>query len=150
MQDDALPCKDFSERVAKAINERPDDVLALFVGGLSGRTRKLFWEAQKLGDRFSPIYFREIHHVVALVWPAPLVEEFLSWYELNQKKIPGHKPPQSDDAVIGYWARTTRRLFYATVPCLVEHPDDLPSVVQNAGRPLGDAGRKAIAFIDDI
>lgn len=153
VQDDALPCQRFEELLTQAVSEKPDDVISLFVGGLSGRTRKDFWEAQKSGARWSPIYFREIHHVVALCWPIPLVHEFLTWYETA--KIPGPKPPESDDAVIGYWIKSTyadrrvRRSVWATVPCLVEHPDDFPSVVQRPDR-LGDKGRRAIAFIDDV
>lgn len=147
IQDDALPCQRFGSLLAEAVGERPDDVLSLFVGGLPGRTRKDFWGALKSGARFTPVYFREIHHVVALCWPIPLVHEFLEWYETA--KIPGPKPPVSDDAVVGYWARTRKHYFQATVPCLVEHPDDFPSVVQGPDR-FGDKGRRAIAFIDSV
>lgn len=149
MQDDALPCQAIALRLEEAVAERPEDVLSLFVGGLSGRTRKEFWAAQSRGDRWSPVYFREIHHVVALCWPVALAQEFLDWWESNPK-MPGARIQRSDDAVVGYWARTTHRLFWATVPCLVEHPDDLPSVVQSASRSLGDKGRRAILFIDDL
>lgn len=153
LQDDALPCRDFETRLVQAVMEKPDDVISLFVGGLSGRTRKDFWQAQKSGARWAPVFFREVHHVVALCWPITLVHEFLDWFPTA--KIPGPKPPLSDDAVIGSWIKSTysdrrkRRNVWATVPCLVEHPDDLPSVVQGP-RKLGDAGRKAIAFIDDV
>ena len=147
VQDDALPCREAARRIGEAVGERPSDVVSLFVGGLPGRTRKDFWAAQAAGERWSPIYFREIHHVVALVWPVDAVKNFLGWYATA--RIPVPVPHSSDDAVVGYWARTQRRLFWATVPCLVEHPDDLPSVVQG-NRTLGDKGRKAIAFIDDI
>lgn len=149
MQDDALPCRAIAPRVEEAVGERPDDVISLFVGGLSGRTRKDFWAAQSRGERWSPVYFREIHHVVALVWPVGLAQEFLDWWA-SEPKMPGRREQKSDDAVVGYWARTTKRLFWATVPCLVEHPDDLPSVVQSPTRTLGDKGRRAIAFIDDL
>jgi hypothetical protein len=154
LQDDTLPCRSFASRLRAAITERPDDVLSLFVGGLTGRTRKDFWAAQTAGEKWSPIYFREIHHVVALVWPVPLAKDFLEWWATDPK-IPGPKTQRSDDAVVGQWIRSTyanrhtRRQVWATVPCLVQHPDDLPSVVQGPRR-LGDKGRKAIAFIDDL
>jgi hypothetical protein len=146
IQDDALPCEGFTTKLEEAVTEKPDDVLSLFVGGLPGQTRRNFWQAMKAGSRWTPVYFREIHHVVALCWPIPLVHEILAWYETA--KVPGPKPPLSDDAVVGYWARTQRKLFQATVPCLVQHPDDFPSVVQGSNR-FGDMGRRAIAFIDD-
>lgn len=154
LQDDAVPCASFAGHVAEAVGERPDDVISLFVGGLSGRTRKDFWEAQSRGERWSKVYFREIHHVVALVWPVPLAQEFLDWWA-TEPRIPGPKVQRSDDAVVGHWIkstyanRNTRRIVWATVPCLVEHLDDLPSVVQG-NRRLGDKGRRAIAFIDDM
>jgi hypothetical protein len=147
VQDDALPCQGFASLLQEAVTEKPDDMISLFVGGLPGRTRRDFYKALSAGARWTPIYFREIHHVVALCWPIPLVHEFLEW--LETAKIPGPKPPVSDDAVVGYWARTRKRYFQATVPCLVEHPDDFPSVVQG-NRTLGDKGRRAIAFIDDV
>lgn len=147
IQDDALPCREAARRIGEAVGERPSDVVSLFVGGLPGRTRKDFWAAQAAGERWSSIWFREIHHVVALVWPIELVNDFLAWYKTARIPIP--IPHNSDDAVVGYWARTQRRLFWATVPCLVEHPDDLPSTIHRDER-RGDKGRRAIAFVDDI
>lgn len=147
LQDDALPCRGFLAELELAVHDRPDDVLSLFVGGLSGRTKRDFLAALADGLHWSPVYFREIHHVVALVWPVPLAQQFVEWFE--NARVPGPKPPRSDDAVVGYWARTSHRLFWATVPCLVQHPDDMPSVVQG-NRALGDAGRRAIVFLDDL
>lgn len=143
LQDDSVPCADFHDRVEEAIREKPDDVLSLFVGGLPGRTRVDFLRALKREDRWAPIYFREIHHVVALVWPASLAAEFLEWFAKGT--MPSAATQRADDAVVGYWARTTRRVFWATVPCLVEHPDDMPSTI---GRPWGknDRGRRAVHF----
>ena len=154
IQDDAVPCKSFGVLVAEAVRERPDGVLSLFVGGLSGQTRKNFWAAQIAGEKWAKVHFREIHHVVALVWPVELAQAFLDWWA-SEPRIPGPPVQQSDDAIVGHWIKSTyadrrvRREIWATVPCLVEHPDDLPSVVQGARR-LGDKGRRAIAFIDDL
>jgi hypothetical protein len=144
LQDDALPCQGFEVLLKEAVGERPDEVISLFVGGLPGRTRKDFLAAQLNGERWSKVWFREIHHVVALVWPSVLAQDFLDWWA-SEPRVPGPKVQRSDDAVVGYWARTTHRLFWATVPCLVEHPDDFPSIVQGTNR-FGDRGRRAIAF----
>lgn len=149
IQDDALPCKRFDALLGEAVAERPDDVISLFVGGLPGNTRKHFLEALARRDRWSPIYFREVHHVVALVWPIPLAKHFVQW--VSENKIPGPNPPRSDDAVVGYWARRNRNAtqVWATVPCLVQHDDEFPSLVQGPNR-FSDRGRTAIAFIDDL
>lgn len=147
IQDDALPCKGFIGEVEAAVGQKPGEMISLFVGGLPGRTRRDFLAALGDGARWTPVYFREIHHVVALVWPIQLVTDFLTWY--GGARIPLPKPHKSDDAVIGYWARTSHRLFWATVPCLVEHPDDVPSTIRAMSR-FGDRGRRAIAFLDDL
>lgn len=147
IQDDALPCKGFGWEVQHAVEQKPDEMISLFVGGLPGRTKRSFLESLSSGARWSQIYFREVHHVVGLVWPVPLAASFLEWYETA--KIPGPTPPRSDDAVVGFWARTTKRLFWATVPCLVEHPDDFPSTIRMHTR-TGDRGRQAIAFLDTM
>lgn len=140
-----MVCRDFPPAVTAAIADRPTSVLSLFVGGLSGRTRKDFWEAQGRRDPWSPIYFREIHHCVALVWPRELAEEFLDW--TSSSRMPGDcRQVQSDDAIIGAWARRTKKQFWATVPCLVEHNDDPDVFPSTIDRPQGDKGRQAIAF----
>jgi len=147
LQDDAVPCREAASRIGEAVDERPGDMVSLFVGGLPSRTRKDFLGALTRGERWTPVYFREIHHVVALVWPVQQLTDFLAWYATA--KIPIPVPHSSDDAVVGYWARTQRKYFFATVPCLVEHPDDLPSTVHRDER-RGDKGRRAIVFIDDL
>lgn len=140
-----MVCRDFPPAVTTAIEQRPESVLSLWVGGLPGRTRKDFWAAQSLRNPWSPIYFRDIHHVVALVWPREKAEEFLEW--TSDHRLPGDcRGEQSDDAIVGAWARRTKQRFWATVPCLVEHLDDPETVPSTIGRPQGDRGRRAIAF----
>lgn len=142
LQDDVTLCRDFPRAVRAAVDDRPNEVLSLWVGGLRQPTTKLFRQAQISGQRWVQIHFSDIHHVVALVWPRWLAEEFLDWTENNM--LPGDgRNQQSDDAIVGAWARRTKRYFIAHVPCLVEHEDDVESTI---GRARGDAGRRAIAF----
>lgn len=145
LQDDALPCHDLLKRVPRLVAERPGEVISLFVGALPGRTRKDFWAALERRDTWSSVYFRDIHHVVALIWPVALAEEFLLF--LDTEPIPGGAVPRSDDAAVGYWARTRKHTFWATVPCLVEHPDDFPTTIRRRQPPAG-SGRRAIHWID--
>jgi hypothetical protein len=144
LQDDVLLCNSFTDRVSVAVGERQRSVVSLFVGGLPNRTRRDFLAALGRGEHWMPIYFRDIHHVVALVWPVELIQSFLAWYPTA--RIPGAQPPRSDDAVIGFWARTTKNVVWATVPCLVEHPDDVPSTIHTRTRTGRDKGRRAIHF----
>jgi hypothetical protein len=144
IQDDAVPCANFATAVERAVADKPENVLSLFVGGLRNRTRRDFHLALKNRQRWMPVYFRDIHHVVCTVWPVALAVSFLEWTE--KAKIPGARPIRSDDMVVGFWARTTRNHVWATVPCLVEHPDDVPSLIR---RNTGDSGRKAVMFVGD-
>lgn len=144
LQDDVIVCADFPLAVTAAIEERPEQVLSLWVGALSGRTRKDFWIAQGRKERWSPLYFRDIVNCVGLVWPRPLAEEFLEW--TSDHRLPGDcRQVQSDDAIIGAWARRTHQRVWATVPSLIEHPDEVESTI---GRPRGGKDRRAISYID--
>lgn len=148
LQDDVIVCRDFPLAVTAAIEERPDVVISLWVGALRMRTTKDFHLAQRAKERWSPIYFRDIHHCVGLVWPRELAQSFLEWTDVS--RLPGDcRRVQSDDAIIGAWARRTKRRFWATVPCLVEHIDDPETVPSTIARAQGDRGRRAIAFAGD-
>lgn len=142
MQDDISLCRDFPRAVMDAVEDRPNNVLSLWVGALRQPTTKLYRQAQIHGERWVQIYFSDIHHVVALVWPRWLAEEFLEW--TSEGMLPGDgRDQQSDDAIVGAWARRTKNYVFAHVPCLVEHEDDVESTI---GRGRGDIGRRAIAF----
>lgn len=142
LQDDATPCRDFSRAVADRVTERPENVISLWVGALRGKTLVNYRKAMIAKQRWCPIYFSDIHHCVALVWPRGLAKSFLEWTETS--RLPGEdRPAQSDDAIVGAWARRTGTQIWATVPCLVEHEDQVESII---GRRRGDAGRRAIWF----
>lgn len=145
LQDDVIPCRGFIGAVVERINERPEDMISLWVGGLRNDTTKSYRQAQIKHERWVQVGARralDIHHCVALVWPRVKAEEFLHWTETNM--LPGEgRNQQSDDAIVGAWARRTKNPFWATVPSLVEHDDDTPSTI---GRPQGGADRRAISF----
>jgi hypothetical protein len=148
IQDDAVVCRDFHRLLTDALTDKPDQLVSLFVGGLPGPSKVKFLRALKNHERWFPVYMQGITHVVAMVWPVADAAAFLDWFPPD-RPIPGAKEPyRSDDMVVGYWARVTKRQVWATVPCLVEHPDDVPSVAQDDYRKLGDRGRRAIHFAD--
>lgn len=144
LQDDVIVCRDFPQAVAEAISERPDSVLSLWVGQLRCKTTADYLRAITAHERWSPVFFRDIHHCVALVWPRPLAEAFLTW--AGTSRLPGeNRPRQSDDAIVGAWARRTKQTFWAIIPSIVEHNDEVNSTI---GRPRGGAGRRAISFVE--
>lgn len=145
MQDDVIPCSGFTGKVYERIKERPDDVISLWVGGLRNATTTAYLQAQIKGERWVQVGARrpmDIHHCVALVWPRAKAEAFLLWTETNM--LPGDgRDQQSDDAIVGAWSRRTKNYFWATIPCLVEHDDDVESTI---GRPRGGRDRRAISL----
>jgi hypothetical protein len=148
LQDDTVPCVNFELALERVVAARPDSVISLFVGGLNNVTRKHYYESCRVGSHWSPIYFRDIHHVCALVWPVDLARDFMLWTETC--KIPGHsRIPRSDDAIVGSWAKQTKRTVWATVPSLVQHPDDMPSTIGRAHYNGKEKGRTAIQWIGD-
>lgn len=147
IQDDAIVCKDFPETINRIVVAKPHRVVSLFVGGLRNRTTRSFTEAIGREDRYGEIYFRDIHHVVAVLWPAQLAKAFLDWSRTHD--LPGIPNPRSDDAVFGAWARNTKNRVLCTVPSLVQHPDDVKSTVGLRDRAGKDRGRVAAFYIGD-
>lgn len=145
LQDDAIPCGGFIQKVNERIEERPEEVLSLWVGGLRCKTTANYLQAMQRGERWCQIFFSDIHHCVAVVWPRPLAEHFFQWTATS--RLPGeNRPQQSDDAIFGAWARRTHHVVWATIPSLIEHNDDVESTI---GRPRGDRGRRAITYSGD-
>lgn len=149
LQDDSLPCINFELALERVIAARPNDVISLFVGGLNNVTRKDYFTNSKRNLPWSPINFRDIHHVVALVWPVDAARRFLAWVETAKIPGHGHRMPRSDDAIIGCWARKETITVWATIPSLVEHPDDVPSTIGRRYSNGMERGRTAIQFIGD-
>ncbi len=146
VQDDAIVCKNFPETVSRIMAARPDRVVSLFVGGLRNRTTRNFTAALGKNKRYEEVYFRDIHHVVAVLWPISAAKTFLDWTKTHA--VPGMPNPRSDDAVFGAWSRLTKNRVLCTVPNLVQHPDDVKSTVGLRAKAGADRGRTAIHFID--
>jgi hypothetical protein len=133
------------ERIAEA---NPEKVISFFVGGLRNRTTRDMLAASMREQRYCPIYFRDIHHCVALLWPWQKAQAFLHWAQTT--KVPGiPREPRSDDAFVGAWARLTRNPVLATVPNLVEHQDVQLSTIGKRAAAGRDRGRVSILFIGE-
>lgn len=135
------------ERIRDA---HPDVPVCLFVSGARTHTLKVYCKAVRGKLRYSQVWFQDYLPVVAVLWPRTKVEHFMEW--LPDAKLPGvQKPWRSDDAVIGSWMKFTKQTVLATVPSLVEHPDDTPSVKWNTPRiQIGkDKRRRAFHYIGD-
>jgi hypothetical protein len=139
IQDDAIPARNLTPALGKMLQAEPDVPVCLYLGGLPLRTRGAALQAGKAGRRFVEVHLGDFMPVVAVVWPRPLAVAFREWgtdpSRLRQRN--GRTfVERSDDSMAGRWMRQTRQRVVATIPSLVEHPDDVVSTIArtNSGR----------------
>lgn len=142
IQDDALPAVGFAGALERAIEARPDRVLCLFMHGIP----------PQIADRVragEPGSFVELHAMsflpaVATVWPRAAADKLVRW----GKGPSVSKTQRADDAVLWTFAKRHAGGALVTVPSIVEHPDEVPSVMR--GRATNKPSwRKAARFADD-
>jgi len=143
LQDDAIVCDHFLETMQLVLEARPNSMLALFVPGSHRAAALDMYRACERDECFFPFPFHTGSWVpvVALVWPAHTIPPFLEWAAL---KYPVTKR-RADDAIVGSYAREHRTEVLATVPSLVDHPDDVPSLIGNR---MNERSRMAVCMVD--
>ncbi len=122
-------CKNFPRALAKVSKAKPDAPISFFLARLPGRPGGLVYRTAKKnerwiqaagGDKFFP--------ALAVLWPVDVARSFLEWTETA--RLPGMPNlVASDDAVMGEWIRRTQAEAWYTVPSLVNHPDEVESVI---------------------
>lgn len=151
IQDDAIPCTEFRRLAEQAVAERPDQLLALFV---PGRTllRRLMLAAHKRGDRWMRLPPLNWTPTVALAWPADMALAFVPFgEEVIANRASRGLTTHGDDPYVGAFRKKHDLAVWATVPCLVQHPDLEPSLFRPKFRTQGDrnGARVAALFVDD-
>ena len=153
LQDDTVICQNFPLAVERIIFAHPDIPICLFVSAMKTKTLRKYANALRAGFRYSNIWFQDFMPVVAVIWPRPKIREVLDWLE-PEPKLSMQKPWRSDDAVIGSWMKFTKQRVLATVPSLVQHPDDTLSVKWSSESKVpsgtGNKYRRAFAYIEDV
>lgn len=141
VQDDALPCDSFEERMVALVTERPDTLMPLFVPGAAQHRRQMLL-ASMSGERWARLSNGWVP-TVALVWPVALAASFLVFVEER-----GYDPAKqgADDGVVGTFASRRRLTIYAPVPSIVEHPDVEPSLIGRRHRAGENRARVAAIF----
>jgi hypothetical protein len=133
VQDDALPVEGFREAALDAIARRPTRVICLYVPALPSSFGMKMLTARSSGASFCELVrLGAFLPLVATVWPAALAVEFASWPRHSSWRS-GPKG-RADDARAADWLHGTKRQAVATVPCLVDHDDEIPSALDNGGR----------------
>lgn len=124
VQDDAWPCDRFADAVHVALDERPDRIVCLFVPGVGHLVRRI-WQARERRERWLDFPSTSFVPVVAIVYPREHALEIPAFVE--RKKIPVSR---ADDAVISMYARACRVPVAATLPSLVQHRDEVESIMR--------------------
>lgn len=140
VQDDALPAPGFMDAAERAVAARPDVLVCFYVGTQPAReARKMRW-ALEAGERWLQLVVAQWCPTVALAWPRPLRDQLLA----DEKRHTYAR--RADDFMVGRWATQNHVEAWATVPSLVQHIDDQPSI---AGRRWNKKWRQAAHVATD-
>lgn len=130
VQDDAIVCDNIGpalERIA-SITDVP---VCLFLPMVSVTRRNALFAA-KDGKCFVEVVARGFLPVVAVLWPKDKAMHFLEWSETAPQLVRRNGiriEHRSDDAMGYLWQKSQRQKALATIPSLVQHPDDVPSTI---------------------
>ncbi len=124
VQDDTWPCERFADAVHAAVAEKPESILCLFAPG-AGPVARGFGIARRAGSRWMQWRISAYLPLVAVVYPADLARQIPAFADAKRFHV-----GRADDAVVGAFVRAHKLQAWATVPCLVEHRDELVSVMR--------------------
>jgi len=130
VQDDAVLCDNLPAALER-IAELTDVPVCLYLPTVSA-TRRPALEAAKRGETFVEVAPRGFLPLVAVLWPREKSLHFLNWSQTTRALTRGNGrtlEQRSDDAMAYLWMRTQRQRALATIPSLVQHPDDVPSTI---------------------
>lgn len=139
IQDDTVVCTNLAPALEQIVQAEPDVPICLFLPLLPMHTRKAAMKAGVEGECFVEVHRGDFLPVVAVLWPVVKSQEFLAWATAPDRLRHKNGLPfveRSDDAMGGRWMKNTQQRILATIPCLVEHPDDVISTIarSNSGR----------------
>jgi hypothetical protein len=149
LQDDVLVSRNFVPALELIAGANPDTPVSLFLSKVPKRTYNMAL-LRHGKSRYVTTHLQDLVHVVGILWPVSKAREFSTWIEENPKRIRGEMLSTSDDANLTRWMQLTKQPIRCTVPSIVQHPDDVPSIVNEAKvRGGADGGRTAAFWIGD-
>lgn len=138
IQDDALPCEHFEQAACAAIAARPDAAVAFFLGGQPAVTALATTLAMKERERWAVWSRRDWWPTVCAAYPVAMARHLADWVDTN------HPSARGDDAPAGDFFRAHPTYeAWVTVPSLVQHPDDQPSLIGRVAMHGANPGRCA-------
>lgn len=137
VQDDAVACTNIAAGLLEVARVEPNFPICLFLPMITMRTKRQALLDARDGKRFTEIFKGDFMPVVAMLWPIGKSQEFLEWSSSHLQGVSrrGLDLDQSDDAMGCRWMKSTRNRVLATIPCLFQHYDDVPSTI--ARNPCG-------------
>lgn len=149
LQDDVRVCQNFPQAVTRIAEANSDNIVCLFLANLPLRVSRLALREGKRGKHYIETYLRtnEFCPVVGVLWPTHKAREFIHWTDENPRKL-GHPEPRSDDGVLGRWCALTKQLVRFTVPSIVQHPDQVKSLIGRQSHWGKDKGRVALLYCE--
>ena len=132
LQDDCIPVPGFAETADKVRAALPGALIAFCLQGMiHSTTRTAFYQALAQGKRLLRIHPRNWVPAMALGWTPELAALALQWdADVGQKRF--RDSYSADDARLFYFARWAEVELWATIPSLVDHPDDVPAVKEGS------------------
>lgn len=148
LQDDVVVARNFSSAIERIASANEDILVSLFLSKAPRRTWNL--ASLKYGRaNYVDNHPQDLVHVIGLLWPVKLARVFLDWVDENPRRLRGREF-SSDDATVTRWMRFTNQRVRVTVPSIVQHPDDVPSIVNGTKAKGGmDQMRTAVYWIGD-
>jgi hypothetical protein len=151
LQDDVLVCTNFMEACERIAQANQNTVVSLFLSRSGVVRRTVNMASLRWGKtRYVDNHPQDLVHVVGVLWPVARARSFLAWVDANPLRIRGSSFSICDDAILTRWMKLTGERVRVTVPSLVQHPDDVPSIVNSSKMRNGaDHGRTAAYWIGD-
>lgn len=153
IQDDTIVCRNFPEALEEIAAANEDTIVSLFLSK-GGKTKRTYHAAtlRHGRSRYADCHPQDLVHVVGVLWPVERARAFLRWVDANPKRFKNHKPSISDDENLSRWRQLTCEQIRVTIPSIVEHPDDVPSIASgdpHRARNGKDSSRVAAYWIGD-
>jgi len=145
VQDDCLFVEGFHAAADQLRLARPEALLAFCVQGtLHSVARGAFWRAFDAGERLVQYHPRNWVPAMALGWTPELARMALDW-DAGQKGL--RESYNSDDGRLYYFTTRCEVEVWCSVPCIVDHPDDVQTVGERSGGKRS-TGRTTLALFE--
>lgn len=144
IQDDAEVCKDFVEALPRVLAAKPDEIVCLYVGG--GGPGPGVIRAGNACLNWTRLSTQLWLPLVATVLPIVVVGQVLAWAEEDEHA----RRARMDDGMMGRFIRKQKLTAWGTVPSLVQHPDQVPSLIRRKAAKGRDRNRIAACFIGEF